>query len=231
MNAPTPVLTIVQARAGSARLPSKFAKVIQGRPMLVHVLERAAAIGFPVWLATSDTERDTAVANIGVEAGVSVFRGSEWDVLSRFAAIVAATDAKIVLRLTGDCPLCAPEIAREVFGLFCGAGIGLASNDTTCSGWPDGLDVEVMFGHDLLAAAEHTTDRADREHVTPALRRSLPHAILRCGEDWSRLKISVDCAADLERVRAIAAHIPKGDLSWAATRAAILRWQHDQEAA
>lgn len=222
-----PVVTIVQCRAGSSRLPSKFAKPIQGRPMLAHVLERAQAIGFPVWLATSETQRDDAVAALGLKCGVEVYRGIEWDVLGRMAATVRQTDARIVIRLTGDCPLIAPEVARDVFGLFCQHGVGIATNDTTCSGFPDGLDVEVFFAHDLFDAEERTLDRADREHVTPWLRRHRPHAVLRCGEDWRHTKLSVDCADDLARVKAIAAHIPRGEFAWAATRAAILAWQKE----
>ena len=47
-----------------------------------------------------------------------------------------AADARILIRLTGDCPCLCPRVARDVFGLFCGQGVGIATNDTTCSGWP-----------------------------------------------------------------------------------------------
>lgn len=224
---PEPVITIVQCRFGSSRLPGKAMKPLHGRPMLAHVLERAAAIGFPVWLATSETQRDDPVATLGTKCGVAVYRGIEWDVLARMAATARLAEARIVIRLTGDCPLLCPQTAREVFGLFCGQGVGIATNDTTCSGYPDGLDVEVMFAHDLYTAEHATLDRGDREHVTTYLRRTLPHAILRCDEDWRRIKLSVDCAEDLARVKAIAAHLPRGDFSWAATRAAILAWQQE----
>jgi spore coat polysaccharide biosynthesis protein SpsF (cytidylyltransferase family) len=226
---PSPVITVVQARFGSSRLPGKALKPLKGRPMLAHVLERAQAIGFPVWLATSETQRDDAIATLGHKSGVHVYRGIEWDVLTRMAETARAAEARIVIRLTGDCPCLAPDVARDVFGLFCGQGVGMASNDTTCSGWPDGLDVEVFYAHDLYAADAQALDRADREHVTPWLRRSLPHAVLRCAETWTKLKISVDCVEDLARVKAITARIPPGEFSWAATRAAILAWQ--QEAA
>ena len=37
-------ICIVQARQGSSRFPGKALRILQGRPMIVHVLERAAQI-------------------------------------------------------------------------------------------------------------------------------------------------------------------------------------------
>ena len=218
------IVTIVQARAGSSRLPSKFAKPIAGRPMLVHVLERASAIGYPVWLATSEAERDDAVTDIATQMGLPVYRGIEWDVLGRMAACAQQADAWIVVRVTGDCPLLAPDTARDVIALYCQTG-GIASNDTACSGWPDGLDVEVFPAGDLYEAAASATDRHDREHVTPWLRRHRSHAILPCVDDYRGVKLSVDTQGDLDRVRAIMGHLTDGDLTWPGLRRALLAWQ------
>ena len=218
------IVTIVQARAGSSRLPSKFAKPIAGRPMLAHVLERAMAIGYPVWLATSDTERDDPVADIATQMGIPVYRGIEWDVLGRMAACARAANAGIVVRVTGDCPCLCVDTAREVIALYT-RQLGIVTNDTTTSGWPDGLDVEVFPVTGLYEAERVTTDRADREHCTPWLRRTLPHTVFECAENWSRVKLSVDEQADLERVRAIMGYLPTGDYTWPALRRALLAWQ------
>lgn len=217
------IVTIVQARFGSSRLPGKATKPLAGRPILAHVLERAEAIGWPVLLATSEASPDDAVATIGQQAKIPVFRGSEWDVLGRLAAAARVAEARIVVRITGDCPLLAPDVAREVIQLYCQTG-GIATNDTTVSGWPDGLDVEVFTAADLCEAAARATDRADREHVTPWLRRNRPHAVLKYSENWRELKLSVDTPADLARVKAISALLDGGGLEWAATRSACVAW-------
>ena len=58
------VLAIVQARQGSTRLPGKSLEEIAGRPMLAHVLMRAAAVpGVDrVVLATTTRSEDDELA-------------------------------------------------------------------------------------------------------------------------------------------------------------------------
>lgn len=223
------IVTIVQARFGSSRLPGKALKSITGRPMLAHVLARAEAIGWPVLLATSDAAPDDAVEKVAQQADVPVFRGSEWDVLGRMAGAARAAEARIVIRITGDCPLIAPDVAREVVQLYCQCG-GIATNDTSTSGWPDGLDIEVFMAADLYEADARATEKADREHVTPWLRRQRPHAILKCAEDWRAVKLSVDTPDDYTRVKEIVKRLNGASgFDWPATRAAIQQWEADRQ--
>lgn len=56
-------------------------------------------------LATSDQKEDDAVAEVGVECGIPVFRGSLDDVLDRFYRAAELYRPSLVVRLTGDCPL------------------------------------------------------------------------------------------------------------------------------
>lgn len=218
------LVTVVQARFGSRRLPGKAVKPLAGQPMLAHVLRRAAAIGFPAVLATSDQPRDDALVKVGERVGVPVVRGSESDVLQRVLDAAVAARARIVMRVTGDCPLLCVDVAQEVVRLYCRTGV-YAWNDTARSGWPDGLDVEVFPVGALHDAAQAATDTDEREHVTLWLRRHRPRqvAMLPCGEDWSRVKLSVDSQEDFDRVRAVQAEIGAGDYTWRGLRAALLK--------
>lgn len=217
------IVTIVQCRFGSSRLKGKALRPLAGRPMLDHVLERSIAIGFPVVLATSVNRHDNAVAKLGAKAGVTVFRGDEQDVLGRIAEAAADVEARVVIRVTGDCPLLAPDVARDVLRLYLCAGVGIASNDTANSGWPDGLDVEVFQAADLYEAAERSTDQADREHVTTYIKRHIPHIVLPGPAEPppSKVKLSVDTESDYRRVGEIFSKIPKGELDWLSTLAAL----------
>ena len=100
-----------------------------------------------------------------------------------------------------------------------------AWNDTAHSGYPDGTDVEV-FSRDLLELA-HTMTRAvnpAREHVTGPIRRLARRVVVRrASEDHSALKFSVDRPQDVERVRAIYAHLTPGRLMLTDTLAAYAR--------
>lgn len=212
------VLTLIQARHGSSRLPGKALRKINGKPILHHVIERAQAIGWPVMVATSVNKRDDGIVKLATKLGVGVFRGDEADVLGRMSK--AAEHARIVIRVTGDCPLLAPDVATEVFRLYVGGGDVIATNDTTCSGWPDGMDVEVFQAAALHEAAEKATDPADREHVTKWIRRHRQHVIYQGPTDPPNIKLSIDTEADFQRVSGIFQRLG-GDFGYRATFAAI----------
>lgn len=222
--APPMVLAIIQARMGSARLPGKSLMQLAGRPMLAHVLDRVRAVGgvSGVVLATSVNERDTPLADLAEGMGVRVWRGSEHDVLGRFAAAAAAFEADAVMRITGDCPFTAPDVCERVLQtLREEPWWDYVSNDTLCSGYPDGLDCEVFTTLALERADKAATAHMDREHVTAWMRRNLPRQTVRSSEDHRALKLSVDAAEDLERARRIFGYLKDGAYSFSATLNAV----------
>ena len=87
---------VVQARAGSSRLPGKVLMPLAGRTVLAHVIERCLAVeGVDVvCCAVPDGDADDAVAREAVRCGARVFRGSEADVLDRHA--VETTDVTAI---------------------------------------------------------------------------------------------------------------------------------------
>lgn len=211
---PDRVICIVQARVGSSRLPGKSLLKLAGRPLLAHVLERAAAIGGldGIVLATSDQARDDVLAAEAAARGVQVVRGSETDVLYRVQTAAALARADVIVRVTGDCPLLAPEVGAEVLELWrrhVWPPDRYAWNDTSRSGWPDGTDVEVFSRGLLEEAAARARRQSDREHVTSYIREAHPEAvhILSTAHDLGWLKLSVDRMADYERVAAIFGHL------------------------
>lgn len=171
---------------------------IAGQPMLWHVLTRAKLIAdAQVVLATTVHERDTPLAELANDLGLPFYRGDEADVLGRFEAVADRFNPDVVMRITGDCPLLDPAIARRVLAAFAD-GVDYVTNDTTQSGYPDGTDVEV-FSRDALRRTQLAVPRImptidpsvprerangealrrrdaqqDREHVTPWMRRRLP---------------------------------------------------------
>lgn len=231
------VLVVVQARHGSSRLPGKAVHVIAGQPMLAHVLQRAKLVSpsAHVLLVTSTSESDAALVEIAHHEGVAWFRGDERDVLGRFEAAAERFAPDVLMRLTGDCPLLDPAVAATVLADYLRTDVPHAeyvTNDTTCSGWPDGMDVEVFSRAALRLAqaavpkfapgkvVEGSTAR-DREHVTPWMRRRLPWRLVTSAAplalDLLRLKLSVDTSEDLERARGIFGFLEDGATSLTAT--------------
>lgn len=200
------VVGIIQARMGSSRLPGKSLMNLNGRPLLDHVVERVKATpGIADFcLATSLADRDGSLAYVAASNQIKLFRGSEWDVLERMRDAARWSAADIIVRVTGDCPLFAPDVAETVVGRFLnGTFVEYAWNDTRRSGYPDGTDVEVFTRDILERAAEQANELADREHVTPWIREhcSSMATVEFSGANLSRLKLSVDRQADFDLVK------------------------------
>ncbi|WP_068410760.1 glycosyltransferase family protein [Labrenzia sp. OB1] len=171
--AKTRVVAIVQARMGSTRLPGKVMMHLGQKTVLAHCLERCKAIPNvdEVICATVKTPDCTPVALEAERLGVSVFRGDEKDVLSRYVGAARAARADIVLRVTSDCPVIDPQVCGAVVEALLGHNADFATNNAPPS-FPHGLDVEVVRAAVLEAALRNEPTAHDREHVMPAVRRN-----------------------------------------------------------
>jgi spore coat polysaccharide biosynthesis protein SpsF (cytidylyltransferase family) len=206
-------VALIQARMGSTRLPGKVLADLAGQPLLSLVIERtAAAAGLDaIAVATSDLERDDAVAAVAAEAGVDVVRGSEGDVLDRYHAGAQQLGADLILRITADCPLIDPEIIGRLLKLrrdreFDHAGVATACLPPSVGRrYPDGLDCEVFTCVALERAWRESSDPYDREHVTPFMGRDerVRRGVLEAETDYGTERWTVDYPEDLEFVRAV----------------------------
>lgn len=110
------VLCVVQARMGSSRLPGKVLKEINGHPMIYYTLTNLKRSRYidEIVLATSDKEIDTPLAEYVKSLDISIFRGSEENVLERYKLASDKYGGDIIVRVTGDCPLINPIITDNV---------------------------------------------------------------------------------------------------------------------
>lgn len=199
-------VAIVQARMGSSRLPGKVLEELSGATMLARVVERlrAARRIDDLAIATTTSPLDDEIVREAGRLGAGVFRGSETDVLSRYAGAARLHRADAIVRVTADCPLLDPEVVDAVVAAL-GRDVDYASN-THQRTYPRGLDVEALHRDALERIDRLGSSPAAREHVTafvmeqPALFRirqvCAPH-------DDSDLRWTVDTAEDLALIRAI----------------------------
>ena len=166
-------VAIIQARMGSTRLPGKVLLDLGDRAVLGWVVLAAKAIPGvdQVVVATSTLSQDRAIADWCAANEVACFRGSEQDVLTRFADAARLFEAEIVLRLTADCPLLDPEVCGQVLALLHLTGADYATNADPRR-WPDGLDCEALRAAALFSAENQAISDHDREHVTPFIRNN-----------------------------------------------------------
>jgi len=186
---------------GSTRLPGKVFADIGGKPVLEHVLAAARAIDGHgrIVVATSWLPED---ARIGIWCrlrNVKVYRGHPTDVLNRFFWASRLHDRGAIVRITADCPLLDPELVPPLIRL-----IEEGFDYATVEGAPAGRFCEA-FSAKMLWAAHHGAHTAeDREHVVPWMVRNGRCAVHRA-EYADQRDVELNTAADLERIRAIAA--------------------------
>jgi len=107
---------IIPARYASTRFPGKPLADIRGRPMVVHVCERAKKSGAAgVHVATDDERIAAAVRSHG--HGVVMTRAdhpSGTDRLAEAARKLRLRDGEVVVNVQGDEPLISPSLIRRV---------------------------------------------------------------------------------------------------------------------
>jgi spore coat polysaccharide biosynthesis protein SpsF len=208
-------VAIIQARMTSTRLPGKVLMDLAGRPMLAQQLrriERCRSLD-DIVIATTTNSTDDAVVALARAAGVRWFRGSEVDVLGRYAGAAREAGADVVVRLTADCPLIDAAVTDRVVDALTGSPepVDYASNVVRRT-YPQGLDTEALWRDTLDRVDRHAQSASSaREHVTSYIYAERPDLfVLRSvtdDTDASDLRWTVDVTADLERVRRLYADL------------------------
>lgn len=193
-------VAIIQARMTSTRLPGKVLLPLAGAPLVARVIERARRIpGIDaVCLAIPEGAAHAALGDLARAAGAAVAVGPEDDVLARYHIAARATAAEIVMRVTSDCPFIDPAASGTVLAMLRAGGVPYARTAIK-TGYPIGLDTEVMRADTLAAAARESADPFEREHVTPFIWRQperFPFLMLDRVPDRRAWRLTVDTAAD-----------------------------------
>lgn len=202
------ILTVLQARMGSRRLPGKAMATLQGQPMIIRQLERLRSARCPskIIVATSTDASDDALAGFVVSRGYTVHRGAGADILDRIARCAEAiSSVSHVVRIKGDAPFVDPGIVDEAVRLALASGAAYTSNHVQRT-YPAGLEVEVITANALRIAAAGARDPEGRVSPTAAIRNDparFSQAHLKARRDWSHLDWRVKTAADLAFARSI----------------------------
>jgi spore coat polysaccharide biosynthesis protein SpsF len=211
-------VAVVQARMTSTRLPGKVLMPLAGRPMLAQQLRRLQRCERidEIVVATTVNATDDVVMQVAAAAGVRWFRGSEVDVLGRYAGAARETSADVIVRLTADCPLIDPGVTDRVIDALtaCPERADYASNVLRRT-FPVGLDCEALWSDTLFRVERLARTPSAREHVTTFVYRERADLFMLESvadtEDNSDLRWTVDVEADLATVRELYEALGLGD--------------------
>lgn len=122
-------VAIIPARYASTRLPGKPLKDINGKPMVVHVLERARESGADrIIVATDHEEVARAVEAAGGE--VCMTRADHHSGTERLAEVIEKynfSDDTVIVNVQGDEPMIPPVIIRQVASNLANSQAGMAT--------------------------------------------------------------------------------------------------------
>lgn len=202
---------IVQARMGSRHVEGKLLEDLGGRSAILRCLDRCSRIPSAdfVVAAIPDIEADDELAEEILDSGFMLVRGSETDVLDRYARAAREANCDTVMRVFGDSPFIDPELCERVAALYRNTGADYAAN-TMPSAFPDGLDCEVFSTALLGQAWVEAVSPDDREHVTAWMRRHADRKTANLtgpGGAVARLRWTVDFAEDFDFCAALYAEL------------------------
>ena len=204
------VVTVVQARSGSTRLPGKVLRPVAGRPLIALQLDRMAraATSGTIVVAIPHGGEDDELASVVSRSGHAVHRGDPLDLLDRHVGAGRAFGADVVVKVPSDCPLIDPDVIDRVIGAHLAdpGRFDYVSNLHPMT-WPDGQDVEVMPMEVLETAAAEATAPFEREHTTPFIWER-PDRFRLANVAWDRdvsrqHRLTVDYQEDLDLVVAV----------------------------
>ena len=166
------IVTIIQARTGSTRLPNKVLRPLAGKPLLARMVERvtAAELVGRVVVATTREEADDPLVDLCRNEGITCYRGDTNDLLDRHYQVGMLYEAATAIKIPSDCPLIDPRIIDRVIAHYLAnpGDYDFVSNLHPAT-YPDGNDVEIMSMPALETAWREARRPLEREHTTPFL--------------------------------------------------------------
>ncbi|NMB82518.1 MAG: acylneuraminate cytidylyltransferase [Ignavibacteria bacterium] len=163
------IVTVIQARISSTRLPGKVLLPILGQPLLIRMVERvmkADLIGTLV-IATSTNSEDDQIEELCSRANLNCYRGHLTDLLDRHYQVAKIFNADAIVKIPSDCPLIDHHVIDRVIRLYIdNEDLDYVSNLHPAT-YPDGNDVEIFSFQSLEYAWRDATKDFEREHTTP----------------------------------------------------------------
>lgn len=206
------ILTLIQARRGSTRLPDKVMLPLANAPLLVRMVERvqAAKLVGTVMVVTTTDAQDDIIETLCNEHQIACFRGHPTDLLDRHYQAAKAFGADVVLKIPSDCPLIdAAVIDRTIQYYIDTLGQFDFVSNLHPATYPDGNDVEIMPFPILETAWREATLPMAREHTTPFIwdnpeRFRIGSVLWETGLDFSMShRFTIDYRADYDFIYAI----------------------------
>lgn len=201
---------IIQARCGSSRFPNKVFSLIDGKPLLWHVVNRLKYVKQidDIVVATTRNVIDDEIEKWCKNNDVKCYRGSENDVLNRFYNASLLFPSEVVVRITADDPLKEPAVIERTISEYLTGKYDYVTNNYPPT-YPEGLDCEVFSSRLLEEMDKKSCNQYEREHVTQYVFKHIDdYSIgnILNDENLSYLRWTIDTEDDLKMIQEIYNH-------------------------
>lgn len=206
------ILCLLQARMGSSRLPQKVLKpIVDNIPSLYLQWERISPSTKvdKIVVATSHLPQDDVIEHFCNQWQISVFRGDEQNVLSRFYEAAVLYQADVIVRITADCPLHHYKVIDWCIEQYQKGNVDYFSNSNEPPVLEDGWDTEVFSFKALETAYKEAQKNFEKEHVTPYIKLSGKfkcHYQKYLSDNPNNYKLSIDTEDDYRLLQIVFKH-------------------------
>ncbi|MFQ5677491.1 MAG: cytidylyltransferase domain-containing protein, partial [bacterium] len=213
------VIAIIIARMTSSRLPGKQMRLINGKPMIAHIIRRLLRVKLldKIVLATATREENAVMAEYVKQFGVETFfEDDENDVTGRIARAAQHFGATHLVSVSGDCPLIHPAfIQRGIATLLQKGADHLFSDKSKYDCLHEGLGFFTTAAWQRLDELSHTWFHKEHpgsvlcdEVATFAGVEIVPETAFQ-RQDF---RMSVDTLADFEFMNYLYSQLENGDI-------------------
>ena len=130
------IAVFIPVRLDSMRLPRKALLDIEGKPAIVHLIERLklASRLHAIVLCTTTESTDDALVEVADSCKIRLCRGSKEDLLKRYSQAVEENEVDLIVNVDGDDILVDPEQVDQVAESLLATGADIVK----CEGLPFG---------------------------------------------------------------------------------------------
>ncbi|MBI4343014.1 MAG: NTP transferase domain-containing protein [Candidatus Omnitrophica bacterium] len=161
------IRAFIQARMSSSRFPGKALAPLAGRPLIEHVIARAAAAmpAEQIVVATSTDPADDALAEHVRRLGIAVFRGSLGNLVERFQGCLGAHPCDWFFRICADSPFLDETLFARMMAYADDSEADLVTNLFPRT-FPHGQSLEMVRAETFAALDSSQLSAEEQEHAT-----------------------------------------------------------------
>jgi len=153
---------------GSARLPQKMMLDLHGKPIIQWVVERSikSKLINKLVVAIPDTNDNDLLYDFLQTLGVSIYRGSENNLVERYYKVAALYKATDIVRICADRPLICPNEIDNLIKYFKSGNYDYAYNHIPIKNkYPTGFGAEISTMGILEKINNEAYHSSDLEHL------------------------------------------------------------------